>query len=30
VLMVLWNQQHSIDSLVLEELLSDRAQMLMH
>ena len=30
VLMVLWNQQHSIDSLILEELLSDRAQLLMH
>lgn len=30
VLMVLWSQQHSIDSLVLEELLSDRAQLLMH
>jgi Smg protein len=30
VLMVLWSQQHSIDSLILEELLSDRAQLLMH
>ena len=30
VLMVLWSKQHSIDSLVLEELLSDRAQLLMH
>lgn len=30
VLMVLWNQQHPIDSLVLEELLSDRTQLLMH
>jgi Smg protein len=30
VLMVLWSQQHSIDSLILEELLSDRAQSLMH
>jgi len=30
VLMVLWNQQHSIDSLILEELLSDRAHLLMH
>jgi len=30
VLMVLWNQQHSIDSLILEELLSDRAQTLTH
>lgn len=30
VLMVLWSQQHAIDSLVLEELLSDRAQLLMH
>jgi len=30
VLMVLWSQQHSIDSLVLEELLADRAQLLMH
>jgi Smg protein len=30
VLMVLWSQQHSIDSLVMEELLSDRAQLLMH
>ncbi|HUX24847.1 MAG TPA: DUF494 family protein, partial [Burkholderiales bacterium] len=30
VLMVLWSQQHSIDSLILEELLADRAQLLMH
>ena len=30
VLMVLWSQQHSIDSLILEELLSDRTQLLMH
>jgi Smg protein len=30
VLMVLWSQQHSIDSLILEELLSDRAQLRMH
>jgi len=30
VLMVLWSQQHAIDSLILEELLSDRAQLLMH
>lgn len=30
VLMVLWSQQHPIDSLVLEELLSDRAHLLMH
>ncbi len=30
VLMVLWSQQRSIDSLVLEELLSDRTQLLMH
>jgi len=30
VLMVLWSQQHSIDSLILEELLSNRAQLLMH
>ena len=30
VLMVLWNQQHSIDSLILEELLSNRAHLLMH
>ena len=30
VLMVLWSQQHSIDSLVLEELLADCAQLLMH
>jgi Smg protein len=30
VLMVLWSQQHSIDSLILEELLSDRAQLVMH
>jgi len=30
VLMVLWSQKHTIDSLVLEELLSDRAQLLMH
>jgi Smg protein len=30
VLMVMWSQQHSIDSLILEELLSDRAQLLVH
>jgi Smg protein len=30
VLMVLWSQQHSIDSLILEELLSNHAQLLMH
>jgi len=30
VLMVLWSQQHPIDSLVLEELLSDRTHLLMH
>ncbi len=30
VLMVLWSQQHSINSLILEELLSDRARLLMH
>jgi len=30
VLMVLWSQQHTIDSLIVEELLSDRAQLLMH
>jgi Smg protein len=30
VLMVLWSQQHSIDLLILEELVSDRAQLLMH
>ena len=30
VLMVLWSQQHSVDTLILEELLSDRAQLLMH
>ena len=30
VLMVLWSQQHPIDSLVLEELLSDRAHLHMH
>lgn len=30
VLMVLWSQQHSIDSLILEELLFDRAQLRMH
>ena len=30
VLMVLWSQQHSIDSLIMEELLSDRAQLRMH
>ena len=30
VLMVLWSQQRSINSLILEELLYDRAQLLMH
>jgi Smg protein len=30
VLIVLWSQKHSIDSLILEELLSVRAQLLLH
>jgi len=30
VLMVLWSQQHSIDSLILEELLAEHGQLLMH